>query len=84
MLVSCGHNDLRPDATMHVCSSGSIGSVRVQLEMAREVFHHLEISQDHWSLASHEDELRRSMKLKLGALFVVTNYSQVGVTYSLA
>jgi hypothetical protein len=52
---------MRGLSSWSVCS---IGTVRVQLEIAREVLHQLEIAQDHRSLTSHEDELQRSMKLK--------------------
>lgn len=46
----------------------SIGNVRLQLEIAKEVLHRLEIAQDHRTLAAHEDELRRNLKWKSLAL----------------
>jgi hypothetical protein len=53
--------------TVHVLSSRSarsIGSIWMQLELAREVLHQLEIARDHRLLAPHEDKLQGSMKLK--------------------
>jgi hypothetical protein len=42
----------------------SISSIRVQLEIAKELLHQLENARDHQSLAMHKDELRWVMKLK--------------------
>lgn len=41
-----------------------VGNVRLQLEIAKEVVHRLEMARDHCNLASHEEELRRKLKLK--------------------
>jgi hypothetical protein len=45
-------------------SARSIGSVRAQLELAKEVRHQLEMVHDHWPMVAHEDVLRCTMKLK--------------------
>jgi hypothetical protein len=41
-----------------------IGNVRVQLEVAKEVVHRLEMARDRRQLATHEEELRQHLKLK--------------------
>lgn len=45
-------------------SAKQIGSIRLQLELAKEVVHRLEIARDHRALAEHEENLRRTLKLK--------------------
>jgi hypothetical protein len=45
-------------------SNRFIGSVRIQLEVAKEVIHSLEIVWDRQSLAQHEEALRHQLKLK--------------------
>jgi hypothetical protein len=34
-----------------------IGNNRVQLEIAKEVVHHLEMARDRWQLATHEESI---------------------------
>jgi hypothetical protein len=53
--------------TLRVLKSWSdkfIGNVRVQLEVAKEVVHRLEMARDRRQLATHEEELRQHLKLK--------------------
>lgn len=45
-------------------SALSIGSIRMQLEIAKEVVHRLEIARDHRTLAPHEEVLRQKLKWK--------------------
>jgi hypothetical protein len=53
--------------TAHVLKSWSdrfLGNVRMQLEIAKEVVHRLEMVHDHRTLAPHEEELRKLLKGK--------------------
>jgi hypothetical protein len=40
-----------------------IGNIKAQLEMAREILHHLEIERDSRALSEHEEWLRKKLKL---------------------
>jgi hypothetical protein len=63
----CRHMDWLLRNTSRALKSLSdifIGSVRIQLEVAKEVIHHLEIAWDRRSLAQHEEALRQQLKLK--------------------
>jgi hypothetical protein len=54
--------------TVRVLKSWSdhcIGNIRSQLEVAKEVVHRLEMARDRRNLGTHEEELRRALKLKL-------------------
>jgi hypothetical protein len=46
----------------------SIGNIRMQLEIAKEVVLHLEVARDHRQLHAHEEYLRHQAKLKSLAL----------------
>jgi hypothetical protein len=50
--------------TLTSWSTCSIGSVCVQLALAREVLHQREVARDHRSLAAHEEDVCCTMKLK--------------------
>lgn len=57
------------DRRLQSWSSRFVGSVRMQLEIAKEVVHRLEAARDRRPLAMHEEELRKQLKLKtLGLL----------------
>jgi hypothetical protein len=45
-------------------SDKHIGNVRMQLEVAKEVVHRLEMARDRRTLAAHEESLRQRLKLK--------------------
>lgn len=45
-------------------STKHVGSVRLQLELAKEVVHRLEMARDRRQLAEHEELLRRQLKMK--------------------
>lgn len=45
-------------------SARFVGSIRSQLEIAKEILYRLEIARDHRSLADHEERLRKVVKLK--------------------
>jgi hypothetical protein len=45
-----------------------MGSVHLQLKVAKKVPHQLEMAHDHHSLAPHEDQLWQLLKLKSLAL----------------
>lgn len=55
------HNTAR---TLQSWSSKFVGSIRMQLEMAKDLIRQLEIAGDHRALAAHEANLRRRLKLK--------------------
>jgi hypothetical protein len=46
-------------------SARFVGSVHIQLEVAKEVLHKLEVARDGRALTSHEEWLRQLVKLKL-------------------
>jgi hypothetical protein len=45
-------------------SDKSIGCIKIQLEIAKEVVHRLEAARDKCTLAAHEESLRQELKLK--------------------
>jgi hypothetical protein len=49
-------------------SDRTIGSIRLQLEMVKEIVHRPEITRDSWWLSAREEELRKQLKLKSLAL----------------
>jgi hypothetical protein len=55
------HNTAR---VLNSWSDRFVGNVRMQLEIAREVVHRLEIARDRHTLAPHEEDLRKLLKGK--------------------
>jgi hypothetical protein len=45
-------------------SSRFVGSIRSQLEVAKEVVYGLEAAQDRHALSTHEEDLRKLLKMK--------------------
>lgn len=45
-------------------SQRCIGNIRIQLEIAKEVIHRLEMAMDRRPLTAHEEDLRKKLKLK--------------------